>query len=267
MVGLPPIKPRLGRFFQSPILFIPSNTQQPLWQNDEWNVDGQWSDNDPWGEDPFVPTVNDEPDDYVPDVITLSQEEGVVSGPVDNMFGVSDDLALPRYNYTRGPRTTFGLLGTVMPRDNAELVKLRTSGNPFGILTAITMNPSYMDSHVAGELTGVNDRPIRIVGQYGIVTSVLKKSEYVKVRYKAVPHKLVSLDMAFPMSPSLEDTMVNWIVGTALVDDNDANNAARSERFLARYTRDLTLEQGNSATDYASSSKKNKVEYRGGIRR
>jgi len=67
------------------------------------------------------------------------------------------------------------------------------------------------------------------------------------------------------MSPSLEDTLVNWIVGTALVDDNDANNAARSERFLARYTRDLNLEQGNSATDYAASNKKNKIRYHGGI--
>ena len=60
--------------------------------------------------------------------------------------------------------------------------------------------------------------------------------------------------------------MTSWIVGTALQDDNDANNANRALVFLGRYERDLKVELESSNEDYSSPSKKYEVKYNGGIK-
>ena len=87
-----------------------------------------------------------------------------------------------------------------------------------------------------------------------------------QIRYKALPKLLGSLEMAFPMSPTFIEPMVNWIVGTALQDDNDANNAQRAQVFLQRYVRDMEHELKASNTDYSAPSKKYTTQYNGGIK-
>ena len=57
--------------------------------------------------------------------------------------------------------------------------------------------------------------------------------------------------------------MVDWIIGTALADDNDSSNQQRSQVFIQRYLRNLKVASADSAENYNSTGKP--VEYKGSI--
>jgi len=222
-----------------------------LWTDGTWTGLGLWTTTTLWGEESGQ--VYEVP---------ITPLEGVATTPVDDVFGVTEDLTIGLDIYTDNPATSFGLLTAILPRSQ-ESIPLKTGGNPFGVVTSVNI-ATIKASSQAGAVGFVN-KPFRIVGRYGTVTSVLKPEEYIRVLYKALPPRMHTLDTAFPLSPSWESPMVNWIVGGALQDDNDANNNQRAVSFLARYQRELDKEIAEASIDYSRSSKKYKTTYRGGI--
>jgi len=182
-------------------------------------------------------------------------------GTVDNGFGIVVSAAIPGYDYNTAIPTTYGLLTSMLPKgEEASPLNVTTVGS-LGVLTDISVAGEPLSG---GAITDSSNQPIRVVGRYGIITGVLKQEEYVKVYYKAVPPEAKALSDGFPLSVSLEEALLYWIVGSALIDDNDANNMARSDKFMNLYMRELQSEHKMGARNYASNSKRS-VKYNGGI--
>ena len=253
-IANPPVyQVRNKRFTEGPYSIIDvTNITLSLWHDDVWTGAGIWTGDTLWGIESGE--VVDVP---------INPITGVVVDPVEeaNEFGVTDDLSMSIETYKDSPNTVWGALSGIVDATQ-ESVPIVTDGEAFGVLTSMYIARKV--AHDGGSIGYVN-KPYRLAGRYGTVTSVMKKSEYIKVLYKALPPRIETIGNAFPLGPSWESPIINWIVGTALQDDNDANNLARSELFLARYGRELDLEMAESSKDYSSASKKYNTKYRGGI--
>ena len=251
--NLPTIIARDKRFFGGPTGFLVPQPEFDLWSDSTWNNTSAWREDQFWG---------------VPYLYNDSTELGVVSNPLLNPLGVTNGAVLPSSIFNNLQPSTFGLLSDV--HRVGDLTAVSTSGEPFGVLTAIgdsAIGDSATETLGKGGTIGtINGTPYRIAGRYGTVVSVLKGTEHIQVRYKALTQPLTSLEVAFPLSAAWLEPMVNWIVGTALQDDNDANNKERAIVFLGRYSRDLELEKVSSNKDYSRASKKYETKYIGGIR-
>ncbi len=238
-----------GRFIQGiqPELATGPAQATDLWANNMWNNEGIWDGSQIFGASTtFIPT---------------DSLYGVAVDPVIQTSGVSTDLVIPLDSVNYLLTTKYGLLSNVMTK-GTEL-RVKTGGSPYGVMTSITGALSPSDS--SGSIGTLVGKPHRIAGRYGTVVSVLKPREYVKVKYKALPAEVTALEVAMPLAPSWVEPLINYIVGVALQDDNDASNSARGEKFLSKYVRELELEQVESVTDYSAGSKKYRTEYTGGI--
>lgn len=245
--NLPPVSSRAKRLFGGPVGFTVPQPAFDLWSDGTWNNTSAWRADQLWGVQYVIG------DDVY----------GVAANPLLNPLGVTNGAVLPASIFDNLKPKTAGLLSDVHTVGDPTVVK--TSGSSFGVLTSFTSNVTADKLNNGGTIGTINNAPYRLAGRYGTVTSVLSKSEYMHLYYKAMPHILTSLEEAFPLSPSWVEPMVNWIVGTALQDDNDANNMQRAGLFLSRYERDLKVEIASSYTDYSSASKKYETKYNGGI--
>lgn len=228
--------------------FFPSFVGVDLWANGVWNNAGLWYNTQPWNK--TITTAD------VPSVW------GVVAEPVNNFAGVTAGIEIDSAVLGTLSNTKWGLLSNVLPR-NQNIVINTTKSDVFGVFTNIATKG--VPSGTVGSIGTVDKAPIRIAGRYGTVVSALKKEEFVHLRYKALPKTLNTLDEAFPLSVAWEEPLVNWIVGIALQDDNDAANNARAQNFLSKYARELDDGKHRSSTDYSAPSRKYEVPYRGGI--
>ena len=230
------------------------NLSLSIWTDDTWTGLGLWSSSTLWGQASGQVYT-----------IPMNELEGVVVNPVDelNEFGVTDDLTISIDIYKETPATPYGILTSIFSA-NLKNIPLKTGGNPFGVATNITIATTPVTEQ-SGNIGFVN-KPFRMVGRYGTIGSLLKPSEYIRVLYKSLPPVVHSLDTAFPLSPNWQGAIVNWLVGSALQDDNDANNNQRSISFINRYQRDLEKGMKDSAVDYSRGSKKYETRYSGGIK-
>jgi len=247
--NIPEVLSRDKRFFGGPSGFLVPQPDFDLWQDGLWNNTSAWRDDQLWG----VP------------YISLDAEFGVTVNPLLNPLGVTTGVSLPASVFDNLKPKTEGLLSDVRIIDDEATIAVSSSGDSFGVLTAFDAAITF-DSSNGGSIGTINNAPYRIAGRYGTVVSVLKPSEYVQVMYKSLPQVLTSLETAFPLSPSWIEPMVNWVVGTALQDDNDAGNNQRALVFLGRYERDMAVELKQSNTDYSSQGKKYDTKYMGGIK-
>lgn len=252
VVNQPDIAARDKRFVAGPTDITGTDVlTTSIWSDDTWTGTGIWSSTTLWGiESGHVVEV------------PINPLLGVVSNPVETVFGVTEDLTVSIDIYAANPTTPFGMLTAIFPKTQ-DSIPLKTGGDVFGVLTGIQISTEKAVEQ-SGAIGTVN-KPFRIVGRYGTVTSVLNPSEYLRILYKALPPYIETLGTAFPLSASWEKAMVNWIVGSALQDDNDANNNARAIAFLTRYTRDLDEGKVVANLDYGLASKKYITKYRGGI--
>ncbi len=103
-----------------------------------------------------------------------------------------------------------------------------------------------------GFITQVNNH--KVSGLYGVTTSVTKDTDTFMVYYTAAPAKL-RYESAILVIPEVwEDLLLRYVVGTALQDDNDANNIQRGELELAKYEKKLNTIQSMSAKDFSSAA-------------
>jgi len=243
--NIPVVTDRNKRLFGGPTGFIVPQPEFDLWSDGTWNNTSAWRDDQLWGM-PYV----------------FEDALGIAVNPLLNPLGVTTGVVLSASVYEGLVPTNRGLLSDI--HIVGSTVSIGSSGDTFGVLTAFDTADYTMED--GGSIGTIPKLPYRVAGRYGTVTSVLRGEEYVQVRYKALPKTLNSLETAFPMSPAFIEPMINWIVGTALQDDNDANNTQRAQVFLQRYVRDMEHELAASNTDYSNASKKYVTHYNGGIK-
>ena len=187
----------------------------------------------------------------------VSPSSGVASNPVHTLFGVTSGLIVPNDENTKSP---YGIVTGISVKGEGTTVHYTATGAGNGVITSMQVTqPALADKG------GVHQHldTFRLMGSFGFPTSVATKDTSVHMFYKSLPPKIVTLDQAFPLSPQWEDLMVDWLVGTALQDDNDAGNQQRATTFIQRYTRNLEAAVADSSTNYNDDPKV--VEYSGGI--
>ena len=131
----------------------------------------------------------------------------------------------------------------------------------YGVVTAMKSTPST-DKHLFGFIT--DSEVARVVGQYGLVTSITKEYNTMRIFYEAVPASLSSDNLNLVIPDMWEGAMVRYIVGTALQDDNDANNIQRGELELQKYYAELKKARELASKDFSGGAKDKYItRYRG----
>jgi hypothetical protein len=126
----------------------------------------------------------------------------------------------------------------------------------------VTVDADYdFSTEKFGFISEVNNGVIS--GGYGIVTEVSAYSDAVHVYYVAIPDKLRYITATLVIPEIWEDLLIRYTVGTALQDDNDANNITRGEGELQKYIIKLQEIKDISSKDFsANTSTKYETNYR-----
>ena len=95
----------------------------------------------------------------------------------------------------------------------------------------------------------------KVVGQYGLITSVAPIDNTLKVYYEAVPTDLYDDSTMLVIPAMWEEAMLRYLVGTALQDDNDANNIQRGELELQKYTTEVLKARELASKDFSGGTK------------
>ena len=91
-------------------------------------------------------------------------------------------------------------------------------------------------------------------GEYGLIADINVLDDVLKVYYAASPVKVKTLETELILPDLWEDLILKYVVGTALQDDNDANNIQRGEIELGKYVAKLGTLRTQSALDFSSDS-------------
>jgi len=188
---------------------------------------------------------------------TLSNPNGVAATPTQSVFGVTASITVP---FDKSNRQPYGTITGIAKKSGDLLVHYDATNNNYGVLASIAMPTAALTT--GGGVAEHKDTS-RLIGAYGIPGDCIRLKNRVHIYYKSLPPKIQTIHQAFPLSPQWEDLMVDWIIGTALADDNDASNQQRSVVFLQRYTRNMKEAIGDSAVDYTEGNRT--VQYNGGI--
>jgi len=184
-------------------------------------------------------------------VVTSSSEESLIIAPY---FGVATEAYVD----------TIGELSEVKPTDfgdvfGSSLDKIETeySNGEYGV----TLGLEYTLTNVSGFVSDVKGHIVS--GNYGLVASINKEKDTFKVYYIATPRKLRNLGDILQVPDIWQDIITRYVVGTALQDDNDANNIARGENEIHKFSEAVNKIAGLSARDFSRGSNvRNETEYR-----
>ncbi len=195
--------------------------------------------------------------DAIEDSLFVANPYGVVVYTNDPNMTVS-----PLYGCTTG----FGLSEDVtsstgygaIAGSSLDVAAVDFPNGEFGVVVAadyITVDTKY------GSITAVDGHIVS--GVYGIVTDVAAVSDTFHVYYIATPDKLKFAQSVLILPERWEELLIRYTVGTALQDDNDANNITRGEGELQKYAVQLEQIKALSSQDFAgSSSEKMQTTYR-----
>ena len=136
-----------------------------------------------------------------------------------------------------------------------------TTNFPNGNYGVVTTMEIMTSTDTYGCITAVKGH--KMVGNYGIVSNIGNIKDTIKVYYVATPRKLSSILDVLLLPELWENLLMQYVVGTALQDDNDANNIQRGEYELNKYQIKLDTVKEQSANDFASStSDRNETNFR-----
>ncbi len=126
----------------------------------------------------------------------------------------------------------------------------------------VTISADYSDvDNRYGFITEVKGHIVS--GLYGITANIANKEDTVKVYYVAVPRKLKFNSALMSIPDIWEEILMKYVIGTALQDDNDANNIQRGELELQKYNVKLLTISDLSSKDFsANASDKNETDFR-----
>lgn len=123
---------------------------------------------------------------------------------------------------------------------------------PNGVYGVVTSMEVIADEVNYGFITDVKNHVVS--GAYGLVTAIANVEDTFKVYYVASPAKLKFITAILALPDRWEALLLHYVVGTALQDDNDANNIQRGELEIAKYEKKLNTIKDLSSKDFSSSS-------------
>ncbi len=170
---------------------------------------------------------------------------------IEPFYGVTSEV---RLIYTGIDEHKYGELssvaydGTIAVADMTQIE---------GVMTEIDYNIAAINHELYGYLTGVigAEHNEIVSNYYGITTDIAFEENVVKVYYDAAPPVLTLLESGLQVPDMWRDLVMRYVVGTALQDDNDANNLQRGEAELNKYYVGLQELQTRSSSDFATNNK------------
>ena len=141
---------------------------------------------------------------------------------------------------------------------NLDTFELSTPNNNYGVTTGIAL------SNVTNKYGFITDvKGSEVSGFFGVTANISAIKDAIKVYYTAIPRKLRFINAVLVIPEVWEELLLRYVVGTALQDDNDANNIQRGELELQKYQLKLNKIKSLSAEDYsAMASNKYETTYR-----
>ncbi len=237
-------------------------------------------DNLPMGELELYPAIPTDIEKYYNQVEGINTDEtirvdrrGVFVGSnrpalyeVDPLYGVltdssTDAIALPSIGpfgdiYSTNINHRAGIPPPVGPPPVTPVGVQNTNpitADMLGVLSSVYFKQEAQPSdNLFGFIT--NSRIADISGQYGVVTDIANFKDCLKVFYSAVPSDLQSINSDLVISYIWAAAMQRYVVGTALQDDNDANNIARGEGELAKYIAEVSKAASMSSKNFSGSA-------------
>jgi len=171
---------------------------------------------------------------------------------VDPLFGAVTDASIDLTG--NGPSNSYGELGG----SNLDIATLELPNGNFGVTTSAEFGETRSRY---GFITGVAGH--KVSGDFGVMGNVASEKDTFIVFYVAFPNKLLFITAELILPVIWEEILIRYVVGTALQDDNDANNITRGEAELQKYTAKLALIKDLSSKDFSpNASNKYETTYR-----
>ncbi len=208
------------------------------------------------------------PTEIVPVAIFIEGNRGQDAYQVTPLYGViteASDSALiyPEYGAVTGVDTS--AIGNAENDGYGELAGFADvyrrptfPNDNYGVVISVELTE---DKDQLGFISSVRNNIV--IGEFGVSANVSRLSDTFKVFYVAYPRKLDAVESTLVLPDLWEDLLLKYVVGTALQDDNDANNIQRGEYELNKYAAKLATLNDLDSKDYsASSSDKNITNFR-----
>jgi len=184
---------------------------------------------------------------------TLVPMYGVI-GSADAPFTVADVFGeLSGLTYDMATLDPSSFYGDICDSALCTPTSVAYSNGNYGVVTEVSYGSPI--SSVYGLTTGTNVAEYSVVGTYGIVTDIAGEDAYIRVFYEAVPTAPLVLTSSFVIPDIWMDTLSKYIVGTALQDDNDANNIQRGEMELKKFDLAVAKARELSSKDFSAGMK------------
>jgi len=201
---------------------------------------------------------------FIPEITTIEDvRDGLVTSDsfdFNSLFGVVTDIGDPYEldsdfgvivgsNYDILELEPSTQLGEVC--DTSDIIPVYDDIDVYGVAVAIEPNNS---THVQkGFIT--SSEKYEVIGKYGITTSIVSEDGYIRIFYTAIPEFLYSDRQELNLHDMWETAMVRYMVGTALQDDNDANNIQRGELELSKYATEVAKAKDLTSKDFSRGQK------------
>jgi len=173
--------------------------------------------------------------------VVTDADQGIVIDPV---FGVLtgatteiDDLPLS---------DKFGELA-----DSSWFNEVEIGGDEFGVTTDVDIYEPSPGEEQAGLGFVTRSDLYEISGKYGITGSIVTEEQYVRIFYTAIPPEVRLVRSSLVIHDMWEAAMTRYVVGTALQDDNDANNIQRGELEIAKYDKEVLEAEALTSKDFS----------------
>jgi len=174
-------------------------------------------------------------------VVTDSDDEDVIITPVYGVLtGASTEIGdLPISD-------KFGELA-----DSSWFNEVEIGGDEFGVTVDISVYEPSPGEEQSGLGFVTRSDLYEISGKYGIVGSIVTEEQYVRIFYTAIPPEVRLSRSSLVIHDMWEAAMTRYVVGTALQDDNDANNIQRGELEIAKYDKEVLEAEALTSKDFS----------------
>jgi len=167
----------------------------------------------------------------------------------------ADDVSIePPYGVTTGAFTSLEELPTSDRygeiSDSTYNEEVGVGGDEFGVLLNVHLSSgSGAEQEGLGFIT--RSELYEVSGKFGITGSIVTEEQYVRIFYTAIPPEVRLERSALVIHDMWEAAMLRYLVGTALQDDNDANNIQRGELEIAKYKEEVLKAKDLTSKDFS----------------
>jgi hypothetical protein len=147
--------------------------------------------------------------------------------------------------------------GTIGDSSEFEEAQIGFTGGIYGCITAAELSNDQSKLGIVSEVSNGT-----LSSAFGIITDVAYIDEVIKVYYEAAPMQELQLTSELVIPEIWTDSIIDYVTGYALQDDNDASNVARGEQMISKFTQKALKAREIASKQYASSKTQLKTTFR-----